>query len=195
MILPSRLRRDMRAARRALSPKQQRDHSLALAQRLVRWLPFMKAQRIALYLSNDGEIDLAPVVEHARHTGKQVYLPVLHPFGGNKLWFSEWRQGDNLCLNRFAIAEPVVRLRKPLPATHLDMILMPLVAFDERCMRLGMGGGYYDRSLSFRHRHPSVKRPMLVGVAHELQRVDALPAQSWDVVIDAVVTERSVLNC
>lgn len=195
MTLSSRLRGEMRAERRALSPRQQRKHSLAMARRIVRWHPFMKARRIAFYISSDGEMDLAPVIEHSRRAGKRIYLPVLHPFGGNKLWFSEWCHGDNLRLNRFAIPEPVARLRKPLFAIRLDLILMPLVAFDSYCMRVGMGGGYYDRSLSFRNRHPRMKRPLLVGVAHELQHVRRLSARAWDVTTDAVVTEQRILDC
>lgn len=186
------VRREIRSRRRALSERQQRHHSLSLMRRLFRWRSFLMARTVAVYFSADGELDLSPVVRRAWRTGKSVFLPVLHPFAGNRLWFSEWRAGDVLRPNRFRIPEPVLRVRKPQIAWHLDVVLVPLVAFDGRCARMGMGGGFYDRTFAFRRRNRSWRRPLLVGVAHELQRIDRVALNEWDIRLDAVVTEVSI---
>jgi hypothetical protein len=103
---PQQLRRAIRQARRALTPRQQRDHGVAVANRLRRESLFLRAARIAAYLAADGEIDPMPLLRAALAAGKRCYLPVLHPLGGPSLWFCEWREGDPLVPNRFAIPEP-----------------------------------------------------------------------------------------
>lgn len=189
------IRKELRARRRDLPPHEQRHHSAAVARQLNAWLPFLKARSVAVYYSEDGEVDLSTVVVGARARGKRVYLPVLHPFAGNRLWFSEWRESDRLHLNRFSIPEPSHRVRKPVFGLALDMVLVPLVGFDNSCSRLGMGGGFYDRSFAFRQRNKSWRRPVLVGIAHELQRVAMLENNEWDVPLDAVITERHLYRC
>lgn len=189
------LRRELRAARLAIPPRQQRHHSLSVSRHLAQWPAFRHAERIAVYIASGGELALDPVIADIRAAGKTPYLPLLHPFAGNKLWFSQWREEDRLQPNRYAIPEPVAKYRKPMPAFHLDMVLMPLVAFDAHCHRLGMGGGYYDRSFAYRKRHPSLRKPLLVGVAHQLQQIDELMVRPWDVAVDAVVTEAGLCRC
>ena len=117
---------------------------------------------------------------------------MLNPFAGPSLWFCEWREGDPLVPNRFAIPEPVPRRRPPHHARQLDLLLVPLVAFDARGNRLGMGGGYYDRTLAYLGHRTHWRRPRVVGLAHALQRVDALPKNAWDIPVDGVITEREM---
>jgi 5-formyltetrahydrofolate cyclo-ligase len=164
-------------------------------RRVATWSPFLKARAVAVYFNADGELDLNPVAQHAWALGKQVYLPVLHPFAHNRLWFSEWRRTDVLLPNRFSIPEPIARFRKPVDPRRLDMVLVPLVAFDTCCARVGMGGGFYDRTFSYRLRHRCWQRPLLVGVAHDVQRCDSIRLSAWDIRLDAVVTERAVYFC
>ena len=102
--------------------------------------------------------------------------------------------------NRYGILEPQLNCSHVSPVAQLDIILMPLVAFDSKGNRLGMGGGYYDRTLSFTQHQtgfhsPSEKRaPKLVGIAHDIQEVDALPIAPWDVPLDAIVTPSRTLQ-
>jgi 5-formyltetrahydrofolate cyclo-ligase len=124
--------------------------------------------------------------------GKRCYLPVLHPFAGPALWFCEWRPGDPLVPNRFAIPEPIVTRRTLRTARELDFLLVPLVAFDNAGSRLGMGGGYYDRTLAYLRLRDHWRRPRVVGLAHSFQRVESLPRNAWDVPVDAVATERAL---
>jgi 5-formyltetrahydrofolate cyclo-ligase len=184
------LRRSLRQARRALSHRIQLSNSLALAERLRSSPIFLRARRIGAYVASDGEIDPLPLLDVARATGKRCYLPVLHPFAGPSLWFCEWRAGDPLVPNRYAIPEPDPKSRPPHPAWSLDLLLVPLVGFDARGNRLGMGGGFYDRTLAYLNRRTRWHRPRVLGLAHELQRVDALPTNAWDIPLDGVVTER-----
>lgn len=190
-ISPLQLRRTIRQARRALTPREQRAHGLAVADRLRAHPLFLRARRIGAYLAADGEIDTQPLLHAALAAGKRCYLPVLHPFAGPSLWFCEWRDGDPLRVNRFAIPEPSPRSRPPHAARELDLLLVPLVAFDARGNRLGMGGGYYDRTLAYLNHHAHWRRPRVLGLAHALQRVDALPKNAWDVPVDGVITERA----
>jgi len=94
--------------------------------------------------------------------------------------------------NRFGIPEPPLKHRHIRMPWGLELILLPLVAFDSDCNRLGMGGGFYDRTLAYLRHRCCWRRPRLIGVAHECQRVEGLPVNEWDVALDAVITERRV---
>ena len=100
--------------------------------------------------------------------------------------------GDRLVRNRFGIPEPSLRQHRIALPWALDVILVPLVGFDSACRRLGMGGGFYDRTLGFLRHRTHWRRPTLIGLAHECQRVAELEAQPWDVPLDMVVTEKRV---
>ena len=178
-----RLRRELRARRRALPAAQRIAAADALAARLLA-LPFMPEQGyVAGYWAMDGEIAL-----HAwqlRLPPGCVYcLPVL---AGDALRFAPWRPGDALATNRFGIPEPDIDPSSALDAADMAFVAMPLVGFDANGARLGMGGGWYDRSFAFRRDSPAP--PWLAGVGFEAQRIDALAAQGWDVRPDAICTE------
>lgn len=183
------LRRRLRAERRALSPAQRRTASAMLARRLATLAVFQRARRIAAYWPADGEIDPLPALRRAAAAGKACYLPVLCPQRDGHLHFAAWQPWTPLRRNRFGIVEPAVAPRHWLAPRMLDLVLLPLVGFDEAGNRLGMGGGFYDRSFAFLAQR-RWRRPRLVGVAFDLQRVDRLPRRAWDVPLDAVVSER-----
>ncbi|MEW5757682.1 MAG: 5-formyltetrahydrofolate cyclo-ligase [Pseudomonadota bacterium] len=185
------IRQKMRAQRRALDPKQRHQASSKLAQLISQQHWFRAGVHIACYLANDGEMDLAPLIERIAAMRKVVYLPVLSPGRDKRLWFAPYTPGDPLHPNQYGIPEPVVAPDQWLDPRQLDLVLMPLVAFDLAGNRLGMGGGYYDRSFEFLRRSMGLERPRLVGVAYEFQRLTALAAEPWDVPMHAVVTERA----
>lgn len=183
------IRRDMRQQRHSLPARERARAADRLARHLVRTRPFRRARRVACFLSSDGEIDTNPVIRAAWRLGKQVYLPTLAPFGPRRLWFRRYRPNTPLERNRYGIPEP--RGGRRLDGRELDLVLTPLVAFDDRGRRLGMGGGYYDRT--FAHlRQLSWQRPRLLGLAYAFQRVGPLPAEPWDVPLCGVVTERGL---
>lgn len=184
------LRRQLRLARRALSPAQQRAAASGLYRQLAQHPLFRRARHLALYLPNDGEIDPRPLLRAAQRRGKATYLPVLNPWPRTRMVFQRVRAGEPLVRNRFGILEPRLihgRLRK---VWALDLVLMPLVGFDQQGGRLGMGGGFYDRSLAYRARRKNGHKPTLLGLAHECQKVDRLALASWDVPLRATVTDR-----
>jgi len=186
------LRRQLRARRTVLSPAEQRNHAQSLARLLGRQTAFLRADRVGAYWSGDGEIDPFPLLRlaHARH--RRCFLPVLRSHPRRKLWFLTHRLGDPLKKNRYGIPEPRLRNRRVRLPWALDLLLVPLVGFDADCNRMGMGGGYYDRTLAYLRQRKHWRRPLLVGVAHECQRVDALETNPWDVPLDMVVTEERI---
>lgn len=184
------LRRKLRQTRRQLSPAQQRHAARRLYRQLTHHPFFRRARHIALYLPNDGEIDPRLLLRAAQRRGKATYLPVLNPWPRTRMVFQRIEPGERLRRNRFGIFEPVIRTARQRRVWALDLLLMPLVGFDGNGGRLGMGGGFYDRSLAYRARRKKSHKPTLLGLAHECQRVDRLPLESWDVPLLGTVTDR-----
>ena len=131
-------------------------------------------------------------MERARALGKRCFLPVIHSKLGGRLFFAPYAPGMPLVPNRFGIPEPVVPRRDLRSARQLDLVLAPLVAFRPDGARLGMGGGFYDRTLAGRARVPVWRRPRIVGLALELQKRDDVPRDPWDVPMDGVATEEAL---
>jgi 5-formyltetrahydrofolate cyclo-ligase len=183
------IRRLKRASRQQLPPAIQKQHSLAICQNIIKEKSYKNSNSIACYLANDAEIDPHPIIEHAWFTGKKVYLPILSPLK-NSLYFSPYEIDSELTLNRFNIPEPSCHPSKWKTARQLDLLLLPLVAFDTEGNRLGMGGGFYDRTLSYRQHRQYRQKPTLIGLAHEVQKVEQLESRSWDIPLDFIVTEK-----
>jgi len=183
------LRKQLRQARRDLSP-QVRAHATARALAHIRTRRrYLSSRRIALYIGVDGELCPMDLVPDALSRRKTLYLPVLHPFRPGRLMFCAWHPGQPLRVNRFGIQEPVPNASNLIWPRHLDMVLVPLLGFDDQGNRLGMGGGFYDRTFAFRRPSGVWRHPYLVGIGFELQRVRRLEERPWDVALDAVVTE------
>ena len=185
------LRRQLRQARRQLSPTRQRLAARELYRQLAQHPVFRRARHIAFYLPNDGEIDPRPLMLEAQRRGKATYLPVLNAWPRTRMVFQRLMPNERLAPNRFGIAEPAFRPNRQRRIWTLDLVLMPLVGFDEDGGRLGMGGGFYDRSLAYRDRRKNGHKPTLLGLAHECQKVDRLPLEPWDVSLQASVTDQS----
>ncbi|MCK3829909.1 5-formyltetrahydrofolate cyclo-ligase [Pseudomonas fluorescens] len=184
------LRRMLRKARRALTPSEQRQAALGLYRQLAQHPLFRRAKHISLYLPTDGEIDPRLLLRAAQRRGKATYLPVLSAWPRTKMVFQRVRPGDKLSPNRFGILEPRVNVHQQRKVWVLDLVLLPLVGFDSEGGRLGMGGGFYDRSLAYLARRKSWRKPTLLGLAHECQQVDRLAQASWDVPLAGTVTDK-----
>ena len=183
------IRQRMRQKRRSLSAPQQVDASQGLARQLCRLPAFLFGKNIAFYLANDGEIDPLIALGIAQAAGKACHLPVLHPLKQNRLHFVRYRRGQPLTGNRFGIAEPTLRRNRIVPLRAMDVILLPMVAFDRRGNRLGMGGGFYDRTLS-----RAFGLTKFIGLAHSCQETDSIASQPWDIPLQAIVTERNIIQ-
>lgn len=153
---------------------------------------YRRARRIAAYCAQDGELSARYILAHAQRTGRTCYLPVLRP--DNRLAFAPFAAGAKLRRNRFGIPEPVVPHNRRVSARALDLILVPLVAFDTAGNRLGMGGGFYDRTLAFLRRRRFRAPPTVIGLAHRGQQVDKLTTQAWDVPLMGVITDRGFIR-
>ncbi len=183
------IRRLVRERRRALGSRERSHLSAQLAANITRSSLFRNGRTLAIYLPNDGEVDLTPVAHAAWSTGKQCFLPVLSPLYHNRLWFAPYKPDTPLVDNRFGIPEPDANWNAMRPIWSLDLLLMPLVAFDLQGNRLGMGGGFYDRTLAYLSHRGTWRKPHLIGTAFELQRFAALPNEPWDVPLEGVITE------
>jgi 5-formyltetrahydrofolate cyclo-ligase len=188
----SDLRRTLRAKRQSLSAEDQKLAARSLAANVAGTRLFLVSRRIACYLPNDGEIDTGRVIEHIRRLRKILYLPVLSPLAHDRLWFAEAAPKTKLVSNRFGIPEPAVPARNLVRAQELDLILMPLVGFDDHGNRLGMGGGFYDRSLEFLRHRTRWRKPQVLGIAYDFQRVNGLTPDTWDIPLQGVITDRAV---
>ncbi|MHC8356830.1 5-formyltetrahydrofolate cyclo-ligase [Pseudomonas sp. LB3P81] len=191
-LLPRpQLRRMLRKARRALTPNQQRQAARGLYKQLAQQPLFRRAKHISLYLPTDGEIDPRVLLRAAQRRGKATYLPVLSAWPRTKMVFQRIRPGEKLKPNRFRILEPRHNLARQRKVWALDLVLLPLVGFDDVGGRLGMGGGFYDRSLAYLARRKNWRKPTLLGLAHECQKVQRLAQASWDVPLQGTVTDKA----
>jgi 5-formyltetrahydrofolate cyclo-ligase len=184
------LRRLLRHNRRALSPAERRQAAKGLYRQLAQNPLFRRARHVSLYLPMDGEIDPRLLLRAAQKRGKTTYLPVLSAWPRTKMVFQRVRPGEKFKPNRFRIPEPRINARRQRKIWTLDLVMMPLVGFDPEGGRLGMGGGFYDRSLAYLARRKTWRKPILLGLAHECQKVAKLAVASWDVPLTGTVTDR-----
>lgn len=190
-----RLRKSMRRLRNSLSPQQQAYAANKLCLQLSKNHAIRSAQTIATYLPNDGEISTLPFIQWAQSMGKTILLPVLHPIKKGQLWFVEYQPDCKLKTNRYGIVEPDPRFNQIKPVWAIDTVLLPLVAFDRFGGRLGMGGGYYDRTFANRQKVQPFHKPRLIGLAHQLQEVEQLSIASWDIPLSAIATDDKIIDC
>lgn len=182
------IRQQMRQRRRELSSTSRQQAANGALRKLIARREFRRARNIAIYLPVRGELPTTPLIRHCQQRNKRCFVPVVSPFTPS-MTFVHYRLGHTLRRNAFGIGEPNPQRRRRAPS--LDLVIMPLVAFDRQGNRLGMGGGYYDRCFAFRRRRGQKDRkPLLVGWAYSFQEVSRLPAAQWDVPLDAIVTER-----
>ena len=179
------LRRRIREQRRTLSAEQRQSAQWQAAWRLQRLSPLRRARSLAVYLAVDGEADPAAIAVAALARGQRVYAPVLH---GETLRFARLSSDTPLRENRFGILEPATAAC--IDPRQLDVVLTPLVAFDDSGTRIGMGGGYYDRCFSFLKERTRWIRPKLIGFAYEFQRLGTISRSAWDIPLWAAVTEQ-----
>jgi 5-formyltetrahydrofolate cyclo-ligase len=185
------LRAANKAKRYALDPETIATLSVEITSQLWRLPTFARARRIACYFAVGGEVDCEFAVRDAWNRGREVFLPVLR---GKELVFAPYRSDTKLLRNRYGIPEPKLAAKDYFRPQEIDVVLTPLVAFDENGNRIGMGAGYYDRSMRFLRNRNSWSRPHLVGLAYEFQKVPQLKACSWDVPLQKIVTEKKIYS-
>jgi 5-formyltetrahydrofolate cyclo-ligase len=186
------MRRALRAKRRAVSPAERNASARLIAHHADCWLRLRPSWRIALYAPLPEELDSTPLIDLARARGCRLYLPRIDRHSlGRKMQFvaMDGRHRSN----RLGIAEP--EGSQIIGARWLDVVFLPLVGFDSRGVRLGTGGGYYDRAFAFRRWRKVWHTPQLVGLAYSFQQLEVIIPAAHDVLLDAVVTEKGVIRC
>lgn len=185
------IRKNLRATRQVLTFKDVEIKSALICKQLTSSPEYLACSRIALYLSHDNEVQPEQLLARSWSLGKSCYLPILKPEPLKGLWFGRYKKESKLMANRYGILEPAFsnKTQALAPAWTLDIALVPLVAFDLNGNRLGMGGGYYDRTFAYLRRHNYLRKPRLIGLAFECQKVEQLPCQTWDIPLDGVITE------
>lgn len=182
------IRTRIRHLRRVLSPQQQQLAAEQAAARALSFPPLLRAKNAALFLSFDGELDTRPLIARLWQRNQLVYLPVLHPFSPGQLLFICYDEHTTLTKNGLGIPEPPLDIRQLLPLSQLDVLIVPLVAFDAMGRRLGMGGGFYDRTLQNWQQYNFFP----VGLAHDCQQVEELPVAKWDIPLPALITPSKI---
>ncbi|MEM7256447.1 MAG: 5-formyltetrahydrofolate cyclo-ligase [Pseudomonadota bacterium] len=182
------LRATHRASRAALSKATLDSNARGLWQNVEAITSYQQATTVAAYISIRGEIDVSGLIESGSASGKQFYLPVLQE---DSMGFMAWTPGEPLVKKAFGLLEPDVSVSQAIDVRELDVVLTPLVVFDDQCNRIGQGGGFYDRTFAHRQMAKSGK-PVLIGVAHESQRETRLTPQHWDIPLDVIATESHV---
>lgn len=193
-MTPAEIRKQLRNTRNTLTPSQQSKHAQQALQNFKKLLEiqtsFRRPQKIALFLAQDGELNTLETIEFLwNETEHQVYLPVLETKDEWHMAFVQYTQKSIMRDNQFGIKEPCAATKEHLSGEQLDWVFMPLVGFDSSGNRLGMGGGYYDRTFAFKLNSES-HTTKLIGWAHSCQKTDTLlPSEPWDVPLDGILTE------
>ena len=186
------LRQSLSERRRALSPQQRMLAAQGLRRSLEQLPEYHTDARVAGYWATAGELPLNLVIPPLAARGQQFLLPVIS--ADRELRFAPWQSGEEVQANRYGIPEPVATERM-LAAFQLDLVLVPLLAFDRRGHRLGYGGGYYDRSFAFLREQLRPTEPLLVGIAYDFQELAQIEAQPWDVTLDFIATDQELIDC
>ena len=184
------IRQQIRQQRAILQPDEIKKNSAQVMDYIIHFISFEAPLNIAFYLPHQGEVDPTPLIEHAWFEKNNCYLPALAP-KQRQLVFLNYTPESALVLNQYGIPEVSYRTDECCDTKLLDIVFIPLVAFDTACQRIGMGAGYYDRTFHFKLSDPHAP-PMLIGLAYEFQKVESIQPQPWDVPLNAVVTEQRI---
>lgn len=189
------LRERLREKRSSISLKEQKETSRKIASHVTSSNVFNSARNIAFYLAVNAEADPSSIQNNTYTPKKQFYLPTLAKDENQGLLFAPANQDSQYTLNRFNIPEPDCSSGELITGEKLDLVIVPLVGFDKSGNRLGMGGGYYDRSFAFTNSLTAPAKPILMGFAYAFQEVDTLKEESWDVRLDYIATDVGLFKC
>ena len=191
------IRQEVRTKRRQLNAEKQQEQAGLLCQTLITQIDLEHVKHIAIYLANDGELNTTPFINWCWQNNLSVYLPVIHPFSKGHLLFLAYTKTSVMIKNKYGILEPTLDVRNIVSVTDIDIIFTPLVAFDQQGNRLGMGGGFYDRTLAtwyLEYQQNKQTKPMPIGLAHDCQKVKAIPIENWDIPLPKIITPTSIYH-
>ena len=193
MNTQSQIRKHIQEKRQTLNKQQQSEYSAQICQQIIESGILDNAQKIAIYLPVRGEADPTSLQCIESFQNKQFYLPILSEVEENHLTFAEYNQQTPMKLNRFKIPEPDVPASSLLhDPTKLDVVIAPLVGVDSQGNRIGMGGGFYDRTFAFKKEKR--ESPLLVAFAYDFQFIELQTPQNWDVAVDKIALQSRFLT-
>jgi len=181
-LTKTQIRQECFAHRKALSAKYIAESSAQIIQQIVQTQAYQNAQHIAWYFPVRGEVDLSLLWQAALNAHKACYFPSIQ--ADQTLLFLPYHQQTSWLSNKYGISEPNTHPSTAKALQKIDLIFVPLVAFDAQCMRLGMGKGYYDKALQ------ACTHPIRMGVAYDWQKYPALPTDPWDIQLHQIITEK-----
>ncbi|MFT6639306.1 MAG: 5-formyltetrahydrofolate cyclo-ligase [Patiriisocius sp.] len=186
-----KLRQHLLSTRRHLSDTQILEYSSAICNSL---LPMIESvENLAGYIALGNEVRVDSVLSIARQRLCKTYVPIVQ--SDHQMVFAQIDHDTALVTNKFGILEPDLEKTESISPNSLDAVLVPLVGFDEQCQRMGMGGGFYDRAFSENKDSPvGLKKPLLIGVAYDIQQTASVLQDWWDVPLDIIVTETRILR-
>jgi 5-formyltetrahydrofolate cyclo-ligase len=192
MSAPEIIRKKLRARRARLTPHERLEAADGLVEQLEALPEIQSDEFIAGYWAVRGELALHRVASGIVRRGQQYHLPVCHQDG---LRFAPWAPGRAVAPNRYGIPEPKIDESELVAPEDMQLVLVPLLAFDRQGHRLGSGAGYYDRSFAFLRQGERPREPVLIGVAYSFQEVEHIAPQEWDVPLDFIATEHELIEC
>jgi 5-formyltetrahydrofolate cyclo-ligase len=184
-----RVRARLRALRLAIRPAYARRAALLIAHHAQRAGLLRPGTRVGAYIAMPGEMPTRPLIDAARASACEIYLPRILDLRSRRMQFLRWRPRDVLLRHRYGLSQPERSRSRAIPPRRLDVVFVPLLGVDASGTRIGMGAGFYDRHFAFRLRSSAWRRPRLIGIAYDLQRVDRLERAPWDVPLDGILTE------
>lgn len=182
----SRIRRQLILQRKQLSPRTRLQKSQLITIHLLASSIWQEAHSLGCYLTHRAEVDTSLLIKHCWQQHKHCFLPATQ--AAKIMYFLPYTQTTSLEQNDYGISQPIWQAELSKPVEQLDLILMPIVAFDKSGTRLGSGAGYYDRILAFKQQQLLTK-PLLLGLAYDFQQVPSLTKEPWDIGLDGIITE------
>lgn len=182
-----KLRQHFKQLRANLSPQEQEHAALNLKEQIKQNPLIQASKKIGIYLAHKNELNLTPSIKYLHQQNKPLFAPILHPHH-QTFWFAPYQTNQALQKNKFGIQEPIYKLEDLLAPWELDLILIPALAIDKNHHRLGMGMGYYDRSLAFKKTNP-LSKPVLIACIYNFQISNKdLPTNEFDILIDEIIS-------
>ena len=157
---------------------------------LLGWSFYREAQTIMTYMAVRNEVDTFPIARHILAQGKRLTVPLIDPTDHSMIASHVLDIEKELVPRHFNLWEPTDEYTRPVPIEEIDLYLVPAVVWNRCGIRLGYGGGYYDRYLMYRAPWSHV-----LGLAYEFQLDDTIPSDPWDVPVEMLLTEKRLLDC
>lgn len=186
----NRIRQDIKNKRKALTSEFREAAAKKLFNNFLELKNVEKFKKIGVYSAVNGEIDLKYIIDWVWKNKKNCYLPVLDQNSSHKLLkFAEYTPDSVLVKNKFNILEP--RDKNFIEVAELDLVLVPLTAFDKDLHRLGMGQGYYDATF-YEHKKNNSKSLFLLGAGYSFQKIEKIIPNNTDIKLDGIITDEGV---